>query len=535
MAFTLLIGAVIVILCIVASKFSNKFGMPSLLLFMALGMLFGSDGIFKIPFDNYEFAEQICSFALIFILFYGGFGTNWKMAKTVAVKSVLLATIGVIITAFVTALFCFFALGFDKYESFLIGAVISSTDAASVFSILRSKKLNLKFGTSSLLELESGSNDPIAFMLTIIAMTLMAGGGIHTVTYMLFAQIVYGVLIGVIIALVSSIILKKVNFFTDGFDTLFVFAIAVLAYALATKIGGNGYLATYLAGIILGNTRIQNKITLVHFFDGITNLSQIIIFFLLGLLAFPHQIPAILISSLAITIFLTFVARPVAVFSILSPFRCNLNQQLLISWAGLRGASAIVFAVIATVSEISTTNDVYHIAFSVALFSVAIQGTLLPMMAKKLQMVDYDSNVLKTFNDYQEEASMQLIKMQITKGHEWINQSISAITVLSSILVVMIRREGETIIPNGNTIIHLGDTLILSGETYRDDTNLQLKEINIDLNHEWTGKKIKDIELSTNSLAVMIKRKDESNVVPNGDTIIKAGDTLVISDFESSI
>lgn len=181
MTIWLLIGAAILLVCIAASRFSGRFGVPMLLVFIALGMLFGSDGLFKIPFDDYPAAEQICSFALIFILFYGGFGTNWKAARPVAAKAICLSTLGVVLTAGLTALFCHFVLRFGPLESFLIGSVISSTDAASVFSILRSKKLSLKGGTDSLLEVESGSNDPISYMLTVTALGLMQGDGLRSV------------------------------------------------------------------------------------------------------------------------------------------------------------------------------------------------------------------------------------------------------------------------------------------------------------------------------------------------------------------
>lgn len=292
MTVGLLLAAVIIIVCIASSRLSGKLGVPALLIFIVLGMLFGSDGVFKIPFDNYNFAEQICSVALIFIMFYGGFGTNWKMAKPVIGKAVALSTLGVVITALLTGLFCYYVVGFSFLESMLVGAVISSTDAASVFSVLRSKKLNLKNNTASLLEVESGSNDPAAYMLTIIVLTLMEGKGVDTILYMVFAQVIFGTLFGVGIALLSVFVLCRSWFSSDGLDAMFVLAIAVLSYALPSLIGGNGYLSAYIAGIILGNSKIKNKVPLVHFFDGVTGLSQIVIFFFAGSACISFTNPA---------------------------------------------------------------------------------------------------------------------------------------------------------------------------------------------------------------------------------------------------
>ena len=277
----LILTAVVIVICIILNKISNRLGIPMLLGFIVLGMVFGSDGILKIQFDNFAFADHICSTALIFIMFYGGFGTNWNEAKPIAVKAVGLSTLGVVLTAGFVGLFCHYVLKISFLESMLIGSLLASTDAASVFSILRSKRLNLKYNTASILEIESGSNDPAAYMLTVIVMTLIKGqasGG--QIAYMLFSQIVYGIGIGVVIALVASQILKRFKFTTSGFDTIFVVAVAVFSYALPTYVGGNGYLSAYIVGIILGNSKIRNKKTLVPFFDGINGLMQMLIFFL---------------------------------------------------------------------------------------------------------------------------------------------------------------------------------------------------------------------------------------------------------------
>lgn len=529
-SYILLVAAVI-LLCLSLNKMSNKLGIPMLLAYILLGMMFGTDGILKIPFDNFTIAEQICTVSLIFIMFYGGFGTNWKQAKPVAGKAVLLSTVGVILTAVTTGAFCHFILKMDFWESMLIGSVISSTDAASVFSILRSKRLNLKNNTASMLEVESGSNDPCSYMLTVIILTIMSGelSG-SSLVVMIFSQIIFGILVGVVVALAAAFILKKVNFATDGFDTIFVFSMALVSYAGASMINGNGYLAAYIAGIILGNTPLHHKKSLVHFFDGITGLMQMLIFFLLGLLAYPSQLPKILPIALAIAVFLTFVARPVSVFAILMPFRCPVKQQLLVSWAGLRGAASIVFAIMATVSPAYTKNDLFHIVIFIVLFSISIQGTLLGLVAKKLDMIDENGNVMKTFSDYSDEMQVEFVKISIKAGHPWENRRIKDLTSLPDLLLVLILRGEERIIPNGNTVVLAGDKIVLSALSPEENLGICLTEIPIEKDSKWIGKPLSRIKLGEEKLVLVLKR-NEKVVIPNGNTVIRENDVLVISQL----
>lgn len=529
-SYILLVAAVI-LLCLSLNKMSNKLGIPMLLAYILLGMMFGTDGILKIPFDNFTIAEQICTVSLIFIMFYGGFGTNWKQAKPVAGKAVLLSTVGVILTAVTTGAFCHFILKMDFWESMLIGSVISSTDAASVFSILRSKRLNLKNNTASMLEVESGSNDPCSYMLTVIILTIMSGelSG-SSLVVMIFSQIIFGILVGVVVALAAAFILKKVNFATDGFDTIFVFSMALVSYAGASMINGNGYLAAYIAGIILGNTPLHHKKSLVHFFDGITGLMQMLIFFLLGLLAYPSQLPKILPIALVIAVFLTFVARPVSVFAILMPFRCPVKQQLLVSWAGLRGAASIVFAIMATVSPAYTKNDLFHIVIFIVLFSISIQGTLLGLVAKKLDMIDENGNVMKTFSDYSDEMPVEFVKISIKAGHPWENRKIKDLTSLPDLLLVLILRGEERIIPNGNTVVLAGDKIVLSALSPEENLGICLTEIPIEKDSKWIGKPLSRIKLGEEKLVLVLKR-NEKVVIPNGNTVIRENDVLVISQL----
>lgn len=535
MVTILLISSIVIIACILCNRISTKAGIPMLLAFIVLGMIFGSDGIFKIQFENFVFAEQICTISLIFIMFYGGFNTNWNQAKKVAPKALLMSSLGVVLTAGLTAAFCYFVLHFEILESCLLGAVLSSTDAASVFSILRSKKLSLKYGTSSLLEVESGSNDPFAYLLMVFVMSLMQGGQTAgSLLYLLFSQLVYGAGLAVVIALGAVWFLKRFNFGNSGFETAFVFAVAVLAYALPTIIGGNGFLSVYIVGIILGNNQIENKKQLINFFDGVTNLMQMLIFFLLGLLAFPSQMPAIIIPSLLIALFLTFVARPLATFAILTPFKAKLRQQAMVSWAGLRGAASIVFAIFAMVGNAYTENDVFHIVFCIVLFSIGIQGTLLPLVAKVLDMVDTKHKVEKTFNDYSEENEIQFISLNVTESHPWADKKIKDISLPPDTLLVMILRDNAPIIPNGETDILPEDNLIVSAAGFKDVSEIHLTEIVVEEDSSLAGKTLSEAQVPKKSLVLMIKRGD-TIIIPNGESSVEIGDILVLNSYKTLV
>ena len=541
MAGILFFVSVIIILCIILNKASSKVGMPMLLAFILLGMIFGSDGLFKIKFEDYKSAESICSIALIFIIFYGGFGTNLNAAKPVAVKAVLLSTLGVVLTAVFTGLFCFFVLKFEILQSFLVGAVISSTDAASVFSILRSKKLNLKYNSASLLEVESGSNDPFSYMLTIIVLSLMQGdASIGKMSYMLFAQIVFGLAIGYGIGYGAYYILNKFKFSSAGFDSLFVLAVAICSYAIPTLIGGNGYLSAYVAGLFLGNKKFQQKSNLVNFFDGITGLMQMLIFFLLGLLASPSVMVHFILPSLAIALFITFVARPVTIFAILSPMKCPINQQLLVSFTGLRGAASIVFAIMAITNKGYVSDfGLFHIVFCIVLFSITLQGSLIPLVSRKLKMIDNNANVLKTFTDYPEEVPVQFIKLNVTENHTWVDKTIKEVVLPPETILVLILRDGKRIVPRGNTEIKANDEIVLCAQAFnsKNESNeakneIELVEIELEENHKWIGKKLSEIASDLQkSLIVLIKRNGKL-VIPDGRTILAKDDILVLEHDE---
>lgn len=528
LTLTLLIASILMLLCVFINRITRRIGMPMLLVFIVLGVMCGSEGVLKVPFDNYSVAEEICTVALIFIMFYGGFGTRWSAARHVAPQAALLSSAGVVLTAGLTGVFCRVALGMDWLTGLLIGSVLGSTDAASVFSILRSKRLNLRDHTASMLEVESGSNDPFAYMLTVTVLSIMQGtasGG--QIAYAVFAQIAYGVLAGAAISVLAVMLLKRYRFGEAGFDTIFVFAAAVLAYALPAMIGGNGYLSVYIVGLVLGNQSLGSKRTLVHFFDGFTGLMQMLIFFLLGLLATPSRMPAVLTISLAIALFLTFIGRPLVVLGLLAPFRASWRQEAVVSWAGLRGASSIVFAILATVGGGAAGNDVFHIVFCVVLFSIAFQGSLLPLVSEKLGMLDDTADVMKTFNDYSDESEVQFIRLLIGQGHAWEGKRVREIQLPPETLLVLILRGDTTVLPNGNTVIHAEDTLVLSAMRF-SDKSVELSEVSIGKRHRWVNRTIADVFREQDILIVLIRRGGKS-IIPNGRVRILEGDTLVLN------
>lgn len=468
----LLLMGIVLLLCVFSSKVLYRFGVPSLLIFMILGMLFGSDGIVGIEFSNFDLAKDVCSIGLIFIMFFGGFGTNWQQAKPVAAPAVLMSTFGVMITAGLTGIFSYYVFHVTWLEGLLIGAVIASTDAASVFSILRSRKLNLKNGMASLLEIESGSNDPFAYMLTLILINLMGVGTGEPIWTMLLKQVGLGIGVGVLMALLSGFILRKIVFEIEGLYPIFVTASVIFGFSASEYLGGNGYLCIYLFGLILGNSKIIHKRSLVHFFDGISWLMQIMLFFTLGLLSFPSHLPQIFVGSTLLSLFLIFVARPIASICVLSWFRIPIKQQLMVSWVGLRGAASIVFAIYAMAAEVPLATDLFHIIFYVAVFSVAVQGTLMPRVARLLDVIDTQTDedaVLKTFNDYRDEFLHKILELKISHKHPWVNQTIMDANIPESILVLMIKRKGDYIMPKGFTLIEENDIMLLSGNHLEED------------------------------------------------------------------
>ena len=528
MAVYLLIFSIIIITCVFLNKFSGKVGIPVLLFFLMLGLLCGSqDNDFALK--NSWMVENISTVALIFIMFYGGFGTRWKSARPVVVEAGLLATVGVFLTAAFVALFCHFVLKWALLESFLMGAVIASTDAATVFSILRTRKLGLKNNTAPLLEVESGSNDPMSYMLTAVTLSLMtssvsAGG----VLWQIFAQMVFGAGGGLVIASGAVWLLRRISFRNDGFDLLMFVSIALISYALPDIIGGNGFLSAYIVGIVLGNVEISGRRSLVSLFDAVTSLMQIVIFFLLGMLAVPSNLFHSLLPAVLIFVFLTLVARPLAVCGVLSPFRKYPLRQLgLVSFAGLRGAASIVFAIMTLSSGTALQNDIFSIVFCIVLISIALQGSLIPFVSRKTGMIDSNQDVMTTFSDFKESADMSFSCITISESNRWNNKAVKDLELPQGCLLVSIVRGDEKIIPRGDTVLQTDDRIVICSPSYEDEATENLVRHVLTRGSIWNGHTVREYPGAGKMLLVMIQRGDEK-IVPDGNTVLQAGDILYL-------
>ena len=528
-------AALVLFVCTVLKKFTARIGIPSLLAFLVLGMLFGSDGIFKIPFSDYHMAELISTAALAIIMFYGGFGTNWKVARPVAAVSLVLSSLGTIATAALVGVFCHFVLGMPLLEGLLCGALLSSTDAAAVFSILRSRNLALKENTASLLEVESGSNDPFAYMLTVILLAAMESGiTAGEIGLMFVMELGIGLGFGFGIGLLARWMLQKELFESSESVTIFIVAVALAGYAVPQALGGTGFLSVYIVGLLLGNSELPERKTIVPFFDGVTSILDSALFFLLGLLSFPSQMVDVILPALAIALFLTFIARPVATFVFMAPFGGSLARRVLVSFAGLRGAASVVFAIIAVISPVTMENDLFHIVFVVVLFSIAFQGSLLPVVAKKLNMIDERGNVLKTFTDYVDETPVNFIQFRIEPDHDWCGKRVMDITLPPGSLLVSLSRGEEEMLPKGGTVLQEGDVLVLCALEEGDTPNLSLVETVLEKEDFTPGMTLGDLPPRPHSLIVLIQR-DHRYIIPDGGTRLQEGDKLLIAVNEDAL
>ena len=522
----LFLSSVVIIVSIFMYRYLSKFGVPMLLVFISLGMIFGENGIFKISYENYELSRDICSFALIYIIFFGGFGTNLSMAKGIIKKSLILSSLGVVFTALLTGIFSHYILHLNWYTSFLIGSVLGSTDAASVFAILRSYKLSLKENTASLLEIESGSNDPFAYVLTISVLTLSKGD--FNLPLLLVKQVGFGLFVGFVFAKIANYVIKKTHSLDSGMAMALITGAMLLSYSTSEFIGGNGYITVYLLGVLIGNIHFNKKSEIVSFFNGITSIMQILIFFLLGLLVSPADALKFTIPAVILMIAMTILIRPIVVYFLMAPLKSSQGQKLLVSFAGLRGAASVVFAILVVVADKEIGMVVFNIAFIVVLLSIAIQGSFLPYFAKKVDMIDEDGDVLKTFNDYSDTEDVDFITAEIDENHKWVGRAIKNIEFMPCVLLVLIIRDNKNIIPNGDTIIEKGDRIVLCGSSFVDkDRRISLYESIVDKTSKYINKSIK--ELDKNILVIMIRRNDLP-MIPDGNSIILENDTLVLLD-----
>ena len=399
----LLVGAILLFLSVLVGKTGAKFGVPALLLFLGVGMLAGSDG-FGIYFDSPQIAQFIGTVALCIILFSGGMDTHYREIKPILAPGVTLATLGVLMTTIITGLFIYslsdllpgnFQLGL--LESMLLAAVMSSTDSASVFSILRSKGISLKERLRPTLELESGSNDPMAYMLTILLIQVIEIGVIdwpHSIV-LLFMQLSIGAAAGFALGYAIVWIINRINVPNESLYPVLLFSCVFFVFAFTNLLQGNGYLAVYIAGLVVGNRKLVHKRSLTTFFDGFTWLFQIVMFLTLGLLVNPSELPAVAGVGLLVAIFMIVVSRPISVFACLLPFRrFTTRARVYISWVGLRGAVPIIFATYPLMSaEIPNARMIFNIVFFITIVSLIVQGTSVSFVARLLHFGKCDGQM----------------------------------------------------------------------------------------------------------------------------------------------
>ncbi|MEH6680883.1 MAG: potassium/proton antiporter [Sediminicola sp.] len=461
----LLIGSLLLFISVVAGKTSYKFGVPTLILFLVVGMLAGSEGIGKIDFGDYKLAQFIGIISLNFILFSGGLDTSWPSIRPVLWQGITLSTVGVLLTALSLGTFVWAITDFTIYEGILLGAIVSSTDAAAVFSILRSKSLALKTNLRPTLELESGSNDPMAYVLTIAFLGLVMDPekGILSIIPLFLMQMVIGGITGILFGKLSTYIINKISLDFEGLYPVLVIALMFITFSATDTIGGNGFLAVYLCAVYLGNQDLIHKKTILKMFDGLAWLMQIILFLTLGLLVYPSHILPVIGIGLLISLFLIFIARPLSVLLGLLFFKMKMRRRLYISWVGLRGAVPIVFATYPLLAGIEKAEMIFNIVFFISLTSVLIQGTTISIVAKWLHVALPEKVKKRNSIDLfmSEKAKTAITEVEIEPDSFAIGKKIVELHFPKSSLIAMINRNNKFITPNGATILDENDILII--------------------------------------------------------------------------
>src|SRR6266542_3710450 len=464
----LLIGSVLLLISILVGKTTTRFGVPILIFFLLVGILAGSEGIGGIAFDNPTTAQFIGITALKFILFSGGLDTNFQTIKPVLWHGIALSTVGILLTALSVGVFVHFLLGFTLSEGLLLGAIVASTDAAAVFSILRSKGVGLKGFLRPVLELESGSNDPMAYFLTISLTTIVKEGSFDIVQFLpLFLKgFLIGGLMGYAIGKISAWLFNKIQLNNEGLYPVLMLALAMFSYAGTESFGGNGFLAIYITGIVLGNENFIHKRSLIKFYDGQAWLMQIILFLTFGLLVFPSRVIPVIGVGLLISAFLIFIARPIGVFGSLIFFKTNTRSKLFLSWVGLRGAVPIVFATYPMIAGLNKSEMIFNLVFFISVISVLAQGTTLAYVAKLLHVIIPAKAKRRTETDLELLDSVKSVMEEVTipAQSEIAGKKIVHLGFPKTAQILSIKRGKNYISPVGSTVLLANDTLLILAE-----------------------------------------------------------------------
>jgi cell volume regulation protein A len=456
------LGAAILLLAgVLASKASDWLGVPALLVFLAVGMVAGSDGPGGIPFDDPHMAQTIGVVALVFILFSGGLDTNWSSTRTVLWAGLSLSTVGVLVTALTVGWFASLVLGVPLLEGFLLGSIVSSTDAAAVFSILRTRGAGLAGKTQPLLEFESGSNDPMAVFLTVgfIQLIQQPTASPADLVATLLLQMALGFVFGYGGGKLALFLINRLALKAEGLYTVLTLSLALLTYSTANIAGANGFLAVYVAGIVLGNNDFLHRRSLIRFHDGLAWLMQIGMFLTLGLLVFPSRLQPVAGVSLLISFFLIFVGRPLSVFGGLALSKLSVRTKVLISWVGLRGAVPIILATFPLVAGTANADLYFNVVFFIVLTSVLLQGTTLTAVARGLGLqtpaVEQARDPLEFLDTPRSKSN--LIELNLKKDSPAVGKRVVDLELPKSALLVLVRRGDEVLVPRGATALEDGD------------------------------------------------------------------------------
>ena len=483
----LLVGALLLFVAVLAGKVAYRFNAPALLLFLGVGLFFGYD---LISFNSPELTQFVGMVALCIILFSGGMDTKFSEVKPIVAPGVVLATAGVLLTAFVLAGFVYLIAPWLGVElsfplALLLASTMSSTDSASVFSILRSKKQGLRENLRPLLELESGSNDPMAYILVLLLVSLLSGtgtdSGLGESVLMFFVQMTVGALSGYLFGRAAVWTINKININNESLYSVLLLAFVFFSFSFTSLIKGNGYLAVYIAGLVVGNNRLANKRTLVTFFDGVTWLFQIIMFLTLGLLVNIKEVlePTTLLLGLSVAFFMILVARPVAVYTCLLPFRrFSSKARAYISWVGLRGAVPIIFATYPLVADIEGARLIFNVVFIVTIVSLVVQGTSVSGMANLLGLA-YTERESSFKGMFQEKMLSAFTEIDVTQQMLASGTTMRSITLPNNTLVVMVCRDGDYFVPGGDTELQLSDRLLILSDR-NDELHEHYKEYGVE-------------------------------------------------------
>ena len=468
----LLVGSLLIFGSILISKTGYRFGIPTLLMFLLAGMLFGCDGL-GIQFHDAEQAQYIGTIALCIILFSGGMDTRLADIRPVALPGIALSTVGVLATTALTGFFIYLIsgwqhteIGFSLMGSLLLAATMSSTDSASVFNILRTQRINLRHNLRPMLELESGSNDPMAYLLTIILIQCIQSGELSAddIAGSLALQFAVGGLGGFLLGKASVWVVNRINLKNEELYPVLMISFAFIIYCSTFLLKGNGYLAVYIAGMVIGNSRLYHKKETGTFLNGVTWLLQVVMFLMLGLLVNPHEMLGVTVTAILVSLFMMLVARPVSVWFSLLPFgrKISTKSKLFVSWVGLRGAAPILFATYPVVNNVPGGEQIFNIVFFVTLISLVAQGMTLPWTARQLDLCDPVPEKPDFFGiEFPDTMDSSLHEMRCTKKMLAQGDHIRDIPFPKGVLVMLVKRDDKFLVPNGDLQLMPNDILLI--------------------------------------------------------------------------